>query len=167
RKLAERSQVSAQEIKGVASASVETATNAGRLINDIVPQIQKTAELVQEIDAASNEQARGIEENTKAIQQFDQIIQSNSAAAQQMAATSEELSSQAAHLQETIAFFCMADCGGQRGGTAQALPGRKDMPRLPLQAPPRLEKNLPPAGRTGHLLDLGDRNSREDDFQRY
>ncbi|MFZ5775006.1 MAG: methyl-accepting chemotaxis protein, partial [Thermodesulfobacteriota bacterium] len=72
RKLAERSQVSAQEIKEVATTSVETATNAGKLINDIVPQIQKTAELVQEIDAASNEQARGIEENTKAIQQFDQ-----------------------------------------------------------------------------------------------
>ncbi|MFZ5775673.1 MAG: methyl-accepting chemotaxis protein, partial [Thermodesulfobacteriota bacterium] len=89
RKLAERSQVSAQEIKGVASASVETATNAGRLINDIVPQIQKTAELVHEIDAASNEQARGIEENTKAIQQFDQVIQANSAAAEEMAATSE------------------------------------------------------------------------------
>ena len=83
RKLAERSQVSAQEIKGVASASVETAANAGRLINEIVPQIQKTAELVHEIDAASNEQARGLEENTKAIQQFDQVIQANSAAAEE------------------------------------------------------------------------------------
>ena len=82
RKLAERSQVSAQEIKGVASASVATATNAGKLINEILPQIQKTAELVQEIDAASNEQARGIEENSKAVEQFDSVIQSNSAAAE-------------------------------------------------------------------------------------
>ncbi|HIJ91304.1 MAG: methyl-accepting chemotaxis protein [Desulfobulbaceae bacterium] len=105
RKLAERSQVSAQEIKSVANASVETAGNAGRLINEIVPQIQKTAELVHEIDASSNEQARGIEENAKAIQQFDQVIQANSAAAQQMASTSEELSAQAAHLQESISFF--------------------------------------------------------------
>ncbi|MHB8150439.1 MAG: methyl-accepting chemotaxis protein [Desulfobulbia bacterium] len=105
RKLAERSQTSAQEIKGVANASVETAGNAGRLINEIVPQIQKTAELVQEIDAASNEQARGIDQNTKAIQQFDQVIQANSAAAEEMASTSEELSSQAAHLQESISFF--------------------------------------------------------------
>ncbi len=105
RKLAERSQVSAQEIKGVAGASVETAANAGKLINEIVPQIQKTAELVHEIDAASNEQARGIDENARAIQQFDQVIQANSAAAQEMASTSEELTAQAAHLQETIAFF--------------------------------------------------------------
>ncbi|MFZ5774582.1 MAG: methyl-accepting chemotaxis protein [Thermodesulfobacteriota bacterium] len=105
RKLAERSQVSAQEIKGVAFTSVETATNAGKLIDDIVPQIQKTAELIQEIDAASNEQSRGIEENTKAIQKFDQEIQSNSAAAQEMASTSEELTDQALQLQETIAFF--------------------------------------------------------------
>lgn len=95
RKLAERSQVSAQEIKGVASASVATATNAGRLINDILPQIQRTAELVQEIDAATNEQARGLEENAKAIEQFDQVIQANSAAAEEMAATSEELTAQA------------------------------------------------------------------------
>ena len=105
RKLAERSQTSAQEIKGVANASVETAGNAGRLINEIVPQIQKTAELVQEIDAASNEQARGIDQNSKAIQQFDQVIQANSAAAEEMASTSEELSAQAAHLQESISFF--------------------------------------------------------------
>ena len=108
RKLAERSQVSAQEIKGVASASVETAANAGRLINEIVPQIQKTAELVHEIDAASNEQARGLEENTKAIQQFDQVIQANSAAAEEMASTSEELTAQAASLQESIGFFRVA-----------------------------------------------------------
>ena len=70
-----------------------------------MPQIQKTAELVHEIDAASNEQARGIDENARAIQQFDQVIQANSAAAEEMASTSEELTAQAAHLQETIAFF--------------------------------------------------------------
>jgi methyl-accepting chemotaxis protein len=114
RKLAERSQVSAQEIKGVASASVATATNAGKLINDIVPQIQKTAELVQEIDAASNEQARGLEENAKAIEQFDQVIQANSAAAEEMASTSEELTAQAARLQDTISFFKIDDAGGKR-----------------------------------------------------
>ena len=119
RKLAERSQVSAQEIKGVAGTSVETASNAGKLINDIVPQIQKTAELVHEIDAASNEQARGIDENARAIQQFDQVIQANSAAAEEMASTSEELTAQAAHLQETIAFFKVETESGLR---SQVLP---------------------------------------------
>jgi len=117
RKLAERSQVSAQEIKQVASASVATATNAGRLINEILPQIQKTAELVQEIDAATNEQARGLEENAKAIEQFDQVIQANSAAAEEMASTSEELTAQASLLQETITFFKIDDAGGKKSQT--------------------------------------------------
>ncbi|MHB8222183.1 MAG: methyl-accepting chemotaxis protein [Desulfurivibrionaceae bacterium] len=119
RKLAERSQVSAQEIKGVASASVKTAANAGMLINEIVPQIQKTAELVHEIDAASNEQARGIDENARAIQQFDQVIQSNSAAAEEMASTSEELTAQAAQMQETISFFAV-----ETGEIASRVQGR-------------------------------------------
>ncbi len=123
RKLAERSQVSAQEIKGVASASVATATNAGRLINEILPQIQKTAELVQEIDAASNEQARGIEENSKAVEQFDQVIQSNSAAAEEMASTSEELTAQASQMLETIAFFKLDNLGGQRRQASSSVAG--------------------------------------------
>lgn len=139
RKLAERSQVSAQEIKGVASSSVATATNAGKLVNEIVPQIQKTAELVQEIDAASNEQARGLEENAKAIEQFDQVIQANSAAAEEMASTSEELTAQAARLQETISFFKIDGAGskwhstsgvdaacGKTGGSPLPLPPGKD-----------------------------------------
>ena len=138
RKLAERSQVSAQEIKGVASTSVETATSAGKLINDIVPQIQKTAELVHEIDAASNEQARGIEENARSIQQFDQVIQGNSAAAEEMASTSEELSAQATQLQDTIAFFKIDNAAaGQEikkqyasPARRRALPGTMTLPRV-------------------------------------
>ncbi|MFA7383398.1 MAG: methyl-accepting chemotaxis protein [Desulfurivibrionaceae bacterium] len=135
RKLAERSQVSAQEIKGVASSSVQTATNAGRLINEILPQIQKTAELVQEIDAASNEQARGIEENSKAIEQFDSVIQSNSAAAEEMASTSEELTAQAAQMLETIAFFKLDESGGQRRQAGNFVAGGQRAARTHLALP--------------------------------
>ncbi|MFZ5775672.1 MAG: methyl-accepting chemotaxis protein [Thermodesulfobacteriota bacterium] len=131
RKLAERSQYSAQEIKGVATASVETAINAGRLINDIVPQIQKTAELVQEIDAASNEQARGIEENTKAIHQFDQVIQANSAAAEEMASTSEELSAQAVQLQDTVAFFNLGEVASTEVRKRSGHPSQKALSFTP------------------------------------
>jgi methyl-accepting chemotaxis protein len=156
RKLAERSQVSAQEIKGVASSSVETASSAGKLINDIVPQIQKTAELVHEIDAASNEQARGIDENARAIQQFDQVIQANSAAAEEMASTSEELTGQAAQMQETIAFFTVDVEGGTRPQ------GR----RLPLAAAasPAGKKISGPKGK-GVKLSLP--GAGEGDFERY
>ncbi|MCX5863974.1 MAG: methyl-accepting chemotaxis protein [Deltaproteobacteria bacterium] len=132
RKLAERSQVSAQEIKGVATSSVATATNAGRLINEILPQIQRTAELVQEIDAASNEQARGIEENSKAIEQFDSVIQSNSAAAEEMASTSEELTAQASQMLETIAFFKLDEAGGQRRQASNPVAGGRRSAKAPL-----------------------------------
>ena len=158
RKLAERSQVSAQEIKGVASSSVQTATNAGRLINDIVPQIQKTADLVHEIDAASNEQARGIDENARAIQQFDQVIQSNSAAAEEMASTSEELTAQAAQLQDTIAFFKTEAAGAQATsrpqGRALPLPGAK------------AKKGAASSSGKGVTLALT-AGGKEEDFERY
>jgi len=156
RKLAERSQVSAQEIKGVASASVETASNAGKLINEIVPQIQKTAELVHEIDAASNEQARGIDENARAIQQFDQVIQANSAAAEEMASTSEELTAQAAHLQETVAFF-KVETDVRFRPQGRALPA-------PASPKPALKKT---SGGKGKGVKLSLPGAGDGDFERY
>ena len=105
RKLAERSQTAAKEIGSLSSSSVEIAVKAGKLLDEIVPGIRKTAELVQEINASSSEQASGIEGVTQAIQQLDQVIQQNAGAAEQMASTSEELSGQAEHLKETAAFF--------------------------------------------------------------
>ncbi|MFA6284012.1 MAG: methyl-accepting chemotaxis protein [Desulfurivibrionaceae bacterium] len=157
RKLAERSQVSAQEIKGVAGASVETASNAGKLINEIVPQIQKTAELVHEIDAASNEQARGIDENARAIQQFDQVIQANSAAAEEMASTSEELTAQSAHLQETIAFFKVET-------EARSRPQGRPLP-LPASAHPTGKKA--PGGKSKGVKLALPPGTGDGDFERY
>ena len=172
RKLAERSQVSAQEIKGVASASVATATNAGKLINDILPQIQKTAELVQEIDAATNEQARGLEENAKAIEQFDQVIQANSAAAEEMASTSEELTAQAAMLQETISFFKIDEAGGKRlQASNPAVGGQRSSSQRHLSLPPGKKGKFAQARNGGKQVSptdganiaLDDHN----DFERY
>ncbi|HIJ91307.1 MAG: MCP four helix bundle domain-containing protein [Desulfobulbaceae bacterium] len=168
RKLAERSQVSAQEIKGVASASVATATNAGRLINDILPQIQKTAELVQEIDAASNEQARGIEENSKAIEQFDSVIQSNSAAAEEMASTSEELTAQASQLLETIGFFKLEETGRQRLQASNPIVGGQRSAKVSLALPAakkgRMSGGKPHSGTEGGTsIALDDHN----EFERY
>ena len=105
RKLAERSQSAAAEISELSSSSVEVARNAGEMLQQLVPDIQKTAELVQEISAASNEQNAGVEQINSAIQQLDQVIQQNASATEEMASTSEELSSQAQQLQETVEFF--------------------------------------------------------------
>ena len=105
RKLAERSQAAAAEISELSSASVSVAETAGAMLEKLVPDIQKTAELVQEISAASSEQNSGAEQINKAIQQLDQIVQQNAGAAEEMSSTAEELSSQAEHLQSTIEFF--------------------------------------------------------------
>lgn len=105
RKLAERSGSAAQEISELSTNTVGVAENAGKMLNDLVPEIQKNAQLVQEIAAASQEQDAGAEQISKAVEQLDQVIQQNASAAEEMASTSEELSSQAEHLQGSMSFF--------------------------------------------------------------
>jgi methyl-accepting chemotaxis protein len=109
RKLAERSQTAAAEISNLSSSSVDVAEQAGEMLKKLVPDIQKTAELVQEINAASNEQSSGAGQINNAIQQLDQVIQQNAGASEEMASTAEELSSQAVQLQDTISFFKIGD----------------------------------------------------------
>ena len=87
------------------SSSVAVAERAGELLKKLVPDIQKTAELVQEISVASKEQNSGAEQINRAIFQLDQVIQQNSASSEEMAATAEELASQAEQLRNAIAFF--------------------------------------------------------------
>jgi methyl-accepting chemotaxis protein len=105
RRLAERSADAAGEISKLSISSVEVAEKAGKLLSQIVPDIQKTSQLVQEITAASNEQNSGASQINSAIQQLNQVVQQNSAAAEEMSSTAEELSSQAVQLQESISFF--------------------------------------------------------------
>jgi methyl-accepting chemotaxis protein len=105
RKLAERSQTAAAEISRLSIDGVQIAEGAGQLLTKLVPDIQKTAELVREIAAASAEQSTGASQVNKALQQLDQVIQQNSAASEEMASTAEELSSQAEVLESAIAFF--------------------------------------------------------------
>ncbi len=117
RKLAERSQSAAGEISQLSASSVEVAGRAGKMLKKLVPDIQKTSELVQEISASSNEQNAGAEQISKAIQQLDQVIQQNASATEEMASTSEELSSQAQMLQDTISFFKINSTGsGAKSG---------------------------------------------------
>jgi methyl-accepting chemotaxis protein len=105
RKLAERSQSAAGEISQLSSSSVQIAEQAGQMLAKLVPDIQKTAELVQEITASSKEQSSGADQINGAIQQLNQVVQQNAGAAEEMASTAEELASQADQLQNTISFF--------------------------------------------------------------
>ncbi|HYA86857.1 MAG TPA: methyl-accepting chemotaxis protein [Nitrospirota bacterium] len=103
RKLAERSQEAAAEISQLSSSSVKDAERTGKMLNQLVPDIKKTAELVQEISTASREQDQGAEQINKAVQQLSTVIQQNAAASEELASTAEEMSAQAEHLQGLIA----------------------------------------------------------------
>jgi methyl-accepting chemotaxis protein len=105
RKLAERSQTAAAEISKLSASSVQVAEKAGQMLVMMVPDIQRTAELVQEISTASNEQNSGAEQINNAIQQLNQVIQQNASASEEMASTAEELSGLAEQLQSSVGFF--------------------------------------------------------------
>jgi methyl-accepting chemotaxis protein len=119
RKLAERSQVAAQEIGTVASSSVELAERAGQLLDRMVPNIKKTSDLVQEITAASQEQSSGVGQINAAVTQLSQTTQQNASSSEELAATAEEMSSQAEQLQQSMAFFKL-DSRTARTATPQA-----------------------------------------------
>ncbi len=162
RKLAERSGNAAGEITELASSSVAVAEEAGRMLNKMVPDIKKTAELVQEIAASAAEQNTGAEQINKAIQQMDQVIQQNASHSEESASTSEELAAQAQRLQEIISFF--------HGKGA----GSRNVSRPPTGAQ-HASKALPvgksaakPAGKSGGgvALDMGSDDS-DDDFERF
>jgi len=125
RKLAERSHIAAGEINELTKSSVDVADKAGKQLEAIVPNIQKTAKLVQEITAASIEQNSGANQINNAINQLNKVTQQNAASAEEMATSSEELSSQADSLKELIGFFKVNNSGVGRGMKSIAAPKAK------------------------------------------
>ncbi|MDQ8021098.1 MAG: methyl-accepting chemotaxis protein [Moraxellaceae bacterium] len=123
RKLAERSQVAAQEIITVAGNSVELAERAGRLLEQMVPSIRRTSDLVQEITAASSEQTAGVHQINSAISQLSQTTQLNASNSEELAATAEEMNGQAEELQQIIEFFKLKNHGS--AAAAARKPGRR------------------------------------------
>ena len=128
RRLAERSQKAAAEIGELSSTSVDVAESAGRLLEEMVPEIQQSAELVQEIAAASKEQRAGTNQVTGAVQQLDTVVQQNASASEEMASMAEELSSQAQQLLESVSYFHVEGARAAHAGsrpTRTLLPGRR------------------------------------------
>jgi len=111
RKLAERSQVAAQEISQITTDSVEISKKAGTLLSTIVPSIEQTAELIEEISSASAEQDTGITQINYAMTSLDQVTQQNASASEELASASEEMSSQAEQLKNLVAFFKISSSG--------------------------------------------------------
>lgn len=125
RKLAERSQFAAQEIGELAKESVKRAETAGISLEEMVPTIRKTADLVQEIAAASMEQTSGVHQINAAIGQVSDTMQQNAAASEELSATSEEMSAQAMALQETVDYFEL----GNNVNRSQSSPKERSKPQ--------------------------------------
>ena len=169
RKLAERSQHAAQEISSLSASSVEVAERAGEMLSRILPDIQRTSELVQEINAASREQDSGAGQINKAIQQLDQVIQQNASAAEEMASTAEELSSQAEQLQGAVAFFRIGDAMVSLPPRKVDRPSRLHHPakavarKAPDHAKPRSSSRC----KTGHELKMNIADDLDDQFETF
>jgi methyl-accepting chemotaxis protein len=174
RKLAERSQVAAADISELTSRGVRTAEGAGNLLNKLVPDIRKTAELVREITAASMEQSAGTEQVNKAMQELDQIIQQNASASEEMSAAADELSGQAEVLQAAVRFFKVDDSGKQPSAPPQTkrigvrADGKEVIARISL---PLTQSGSRSAKTKGADIDLGNNNGGADphdkDFTHY
>jgi methyl-accepting chemotaxis protein len=163
RKLAERSQTAAGEISKLSASSVHVAEEAGELLGRLVPDIKKTADLVQEITAASAEQNTGADQVNKAIQQLDQVIQQNAGAAEQMSSMAEELSSQAEQLQTSISFFKLRYEASAEQKTVAKRKAAKHHP-----APPAKEvKAGTERPSEGVALSLDDADGLDPEFVRY
>jgi methyl-accepting chemotaxis protein len=115
RKLAERSGQAAAEISEVSTSSVDIAERTGRTLEEMVPQIRKTATYVQEIREAAREQTSGSQQITEAITQLDQIVQQNASTSEELASMAEELASQAQGLSQAVSFFTTRNGDGAEG----------------------------------------------------
>jgi methyl-accepting chemotaxis protein len=174
RKLAERSQNAAGEISELSATSVDVAERAGEMLSKLVPDIEKTAELVQEISASSAEQNSGASQISNAIQQLDSVIQQNASSTEQMASISEELASQAQQLKDAISFFKLDKTHGtgtvrQVHDLSRVTKVQAPKPRLMVQKQPeQLKDNKKPVKELpGVDLDLDAKGDGDNEFEQY
>jgi len=163
RKLAERSQVSAVEIDALTKTSVSTTKDAGQLMESIVPEIAKTAKLVQEISAASLEQNSGTEQVNSAIQQLNQVTQQNASASEEVATSSEELSSQAEQLLESVGFFKLPGDKSDAISTVSKLTTIKEE----VKTKNTRDNNKPQTKKTGFILNMDKNDSLDSEYEKF
>ncbi|WP_210529287.1 methyl-accepting chemotaxis protein [Rubellimicrobium arenae] len=151
RKLAERSQSAAGEISALSTRTVQAAETAGQRIGGLVPTIERTANLVAQINNANQELATGAAQVTLALEQLNQVTQENTSASEQLALTAEQLSNQAEALQDSMGFFRVdADVASTAPVSASA-PAQV----VPLAKPAQTVPRRSPSVRSGIDLDLG------------
>jgi methyl-accepting chemotaxis protein len=158
-KLADRSKIAATEIDQLTKTSTHNAEEAGKLMNDIVPDIQKTSQLIQEISAANYEQSAGADQINMAIQQLNMVTQQNAATSEELSTNAVELSAQAEQLNEIISFFKLGNSeAGKRKSKAIAHEVSEHQPNIP----------APKSGvKRGIVIDLGVPDNLDEEFERF
>ena len=156
-KLADRSKIAAAEINEITNTSVQIAEEAGEIMKKIVPDIQQTSTLVQEIAAASMEQNSGAEQINNAIQQLNDVTQQNAAASEEMATSAEELTSQAEQLQQSMIFFKIDDVAYH---STTPFEKREKIKALKGNHPPKHPKKKRPTTK-------GDKDILDDEFEKF
>ena len=164
RKLAERSQQAATEIDEVSSKSVDIAQKSGEMLFEVVPNIQKTSDLVQEITASSVEQSSGAEQVNSAIQNLNNVVQENAATAEEMAASAEELNAQSDILQEAVNFFKLNTSSLQKE-SPKVVAKKVEKKSAPSQTKKPVSK---PSSNSGKVdIKLGGPDSLDSDFMEF
>ncbi|HET7294660.1 MAG TPA: methyl-accepting chemotaxis protein [Vicinamibacteria bacterium] len=152
RKLAERSQSAAKEISVLASSSVKVAEHSGQLLTELTPNVQKGADVVQDLSAASAEQAQGVSQVSRAMTQVDQVTQQNASAAEELSSTAEELAAQAESLSQLVGFFRLGHEAAPAAGVTKPAALR---PAAKAHPPQRLPKHVSlPANGSGEAHDF-------------
>jgi methyl-accepting chemotaxis protein len=168
RKLAERSQKAAGEINQLSGTTVKASEKAGEMLDKLVPDIQKTAELVQEITAASKEQDTGSDQINKALQQLEKVIQQNASAAEEMASTTEELTGQADQLVTALGFFRTGDASPAPSSHSAASPVRSLGKLREAVTRSGAHTSSKPVGKPGTALKMREAGDAMDkEFERY
>lgn len=160
RKLAERSKVSADEIDVLSKSSVAVTEGASKLMEELVPEIEKTSNLVREIAAASNEQNSGADQINSAIQQLNQVTQQNAAASEEMATSSEEMASQAEQLKNLISFFKVDNVKQTHVGNTNSNKAFKKVPK------PKNENGATISG-SGHKINMKITDPNDSNFETF
>lgn len=165
RKLAERSQAAAAEISTLSGATVKSAQAAGSMLDKLVPDIRRTAELVEEISAGTREQNAGAAQINMAIQQLDKVTQQNTSAAEQLSATSEELASQADQLKSVISYFRINTGKGEATNTVTSRVRKELAAKAPHMKRADAPKSSPRSKTTGGGFEL-DLDGGDDDLDK-
>lgn len=171
RRLAERSKVAASEIERISTTGVSKSVAAGEMLNAVIPDIQKTARLVQEIAAASVEQSAGSTQINAALQQLNQVTQQNAASSEEMASSAEELSSQAEQLRDAVSYFHIGEESNflnrpsLNGGRIARMQEKKNSAeKVPVRSTPKREFAMSDSTSVGVKMTMAE---DDNDFERY